>query len=242
MEFAGIYGTHQRMQIPIEIGVVLHDPASDTVSFAGKAFARDIEVELWKNITNDIGKRIDGSRRVFNLARPGGSLEFDKRFHLDPEGAHRARSAIAEVHRDVKEFMQALNRKNIDTLAFFARKREVETFQRARVNLSGFAIRDLQSEIRHEYALKEDVSLDRMSLVIGFSLHADTITSTHFRYTIPEKFRYIIKPHKAIGDAARMLLVSQEFRNYPGEFEAGVKEHVRHYEAQKIPPQGEETS
>jgi hypothetical protein len=242
MEFAGIRGTRQGMQIPIEIGVVLHDPASNTISLAGKAFSRDIEVELWKNITNDVGKRVDGHRRVFNLARPGESLPDDRKFRLDADGARHARTAIAEVHADVRAFMQTMNKKNIDTLVFFARKRELETFQRARVNLGGFTIRDLQSEIRHAYSLKEDVSLDRMSLVIGFTLHATAITSTHFRYPVPEKFRYIIKPHKAIGDTARMLLVSQEFRNYPQEFEQGVREHLRTYDARKIPPEKEETT
>ncbi|MEI8332018.1 MAG: hypothetical protein WCF90_10300 [Methanomicrobiales archaeon] len=38
MELAGIYGTHQRMQIPIEIGVVLHNPETDSLSFVGKPF------------------------------------------------------------------------------------------------------------------------------------------------------------------------------------------------------------
>jgi hypothetical protein len=242
MEFAGIYGTHQRMQIPIEIGVVLHNPATDSVSFAGKAFVQDIEVELWKNVTDDIGKRIDGNRRVFNPTRPGGSLQFDKKYHLDAEGARLARAAIAKVHDEIREFMQALNRKNITTLVFFARRREVETFQRARVKMNGFTVRDLQSEIRHEYVLKEDVSLDRMSLVVGFSINSAKLSSTHFTYPIPEKFRYMIKPHKAIGDAARMLLVSQEFHHYPGEFESGVREHVRHYESRKIQPQDEETT
>ena len=169
-------------------------------------------------------------------------MAFDKKYHLDNDGAHRAQEAIAAVHGDIREFMHVLNRKNIDTLAFFARKREVETFQRARVNLGGFTLRDLQSEIRSKYSLKEDVSLDRMSLVIGFALESGIISSAHFTYPIPEKFRYIIKPHKAIGDANRMLLVSQEFRHHPGEFEAGVREHVRHYELRKIPPQDEETT
>jgi hypothetical protein len=242
MEFAGIRGTRQGMQIPIEIGVVLHDPVSDTISLTGKAFSRDIEVELWKNVTDEVGKRVDGHRRVFNLTRPGESLPDDRKYRLDADGTRHARVAIAEVHADLRAFMQALNKKNIDTLVFFAKKREVETFQRARVNLGGFFIRDLQSEIRHEYSLKEDVSLDRMSLVIGFSLHSDSITSMHYRYAIPEKYRYIIKPHKAIGDTARMLLVSLEFKNHPQEFEEGVREHLRHYEARKTPPQNEETA
>jgi len=242
MEFAGIRGTRQGMQIPTEIGVILHDPVSDKVAFAGKAFSHDVEVELWKNVTDEVGKRVDGHRRVFNLTRPGETLPDDRKFRLDAEGARHARKAIAGAHADIRAFMQALNHKNIDTLAFFARRREMETFQRARVNTGGFVIRDLQSEIRHEYSLKEDVSLDRMSLVIGFSLRTDAITSTHFRYAIPERFRYIIKPHKAIGDAARMLLVSQEFRLHHTEFEEGVREHVRHYEARKAPPLDTETT
>lgn len=56
MEFAGIYGTHQSMEIPIEIGVVIHQPDSDTVLFTGKAFNRNIDIELWKNIADDVGK------------------------------------------------------------------------------------------------------------------------------------------------------------------------------------------
>ena len=52
MEFAGIRGTRQGMQIPTEIGVVLHDPATGSISFAGKWLSKDIEVELWKNVTD----------------------------------------------------------------------------------------------------------------------------------------------------------------------------------------------
>ena len=235
MEFAGIRGTRQGMQIPTEIGVVLHEPVSDQISFAGRAFCHDVEVELWKNITNDVGKRVDGCSRAFNLSRPAETLPDDKKYRLTAEGARCARKAIAGAHADVRAFMQALNAKNIDTLTFFAKRREMEAFRRARVNTSGFLIRDIQSEIRHEYSLKEDVSLDRMSLVIGFALNGKTLSSAHFSYKIPDRFRYIIKPHKAIGDAARMLLVAQEFHHHPREFEAGVKEHIRNYDAQKTP-------
>ena len=83
MEFAGIYGTHQAMQIPIEIGVVVHQPGMDEISFTGRAFSRKIDVELWKNVTDDVGKRITGKRRVFNLECPRHSKPFDKKFHLE---------------------------------------------------------------------------------------------------------------------------------------------------------------
>jgi hypothetical protein len=234
MEFAGIYGTRQTLQIPIEIGVVLHDPDTDTLSFAGKPFSYDIDVELWKNITNDVGKRVDGKRRVFNLAKPDLTREFDRRFGLDSAQKRAARVAINAVYRDLREFMQALNRREIGTLVFFARQREIETFRHARVNTEGFVIRDLQTEIKSRFSLKEHVSLDRMSLVIGFGIDKTAIFSRNLSYRIPEKFRYVIKPHKAIGDAARMLLLDAEFNRFEEVFRELVEGHMAEYERRRL--------
>jgi hypothetical protein len=234
MEFAGIYGTHQSMQIPLEIGVIIHHPESDGLSFAGKAFDRTIDVELWKNITDDVGKRIEGQRRVFNLASRGHTKMFDKKFHLDAEGRREASRAIAGVHLDLREFMQALNQKDIGTLVFFARRREMETFQNSRVKTDGFIIRDLQDEIRSCFHLKEHVSLDRVSLVTNFGITKSTVSSAHFSYSLPEKFRYLIKPHKAIGDAARMFLVDLEVHRFPEKFEKQLTGHIEEYERRKI--------
>jgi len=230
MEFAGIYGTHQRMQIPIEIGVVLHNPETDVLSFAGKPFRADVEVELWKNILNDVGKRVDSRRRVFNLADTVRTQQFDHRFHLSPAGARKARTAIAAVNADLRLFMQALNSRNIGTLVFFARQREMVAFRQARVRTDGFLTRDIQQEIAHEMQLKEQISLDRMSLIIGFGITSNSIKSAHLSFTIPPQYQYVIKPHKAIGDAARMFLVDMEFRQYLTETRAGLKDHILQYE------------
>jgi hypothetical protein len=233
MEFAGIYGTHQGIQIPIEIGVVIHDPDSDVLSFSGKAFNYNIDVELWKNITDDVGKRVEGQRRVFNLASRGHTKFFDKKIHMGEEGRKEARRAIASVHRDLREFMQTLNQKDIGTLVFFARRREMETFRNSHVNTDGFLIRDLQDEIRSCFHLKEHVSLDRVSLVTNFGITRSAISSVHFSYTLPEKFRFLIKPHKAIGDAARMFLVDREYHQYPEKFGELLMGHIGEYERRK---------
>jgi hypothetical protein len=233
MEFAGIYGTHQGMQIPIEIGVVIYQPDTDSLSFAGKAFSQTIDVELWKNITDDVGKRIDGRRRVFSLASHGHTKIFDKKFHLGEEGQKEARQAIASIHQDLREFMQALNRKDIGTLVFFAHHRETDTFRHSGVKTDGFLIRDLQDEIRSYFHLKEHVSLDRISLVTHFGITASRVCSAHFSYALPEKYRYLIKPHKAIGDAARMFLVDQEFHRYPEKFGDDLTGHINEYEPRK---------
>jgi hypothetical protein len=234
MEFAGIYGTRQRIQIPIEIGVVIHQPDSEILSFNGKAFNWNIDVELWKNITDDVGKRIEGQRRVFNLASPGHSKIFNKKFHLDRAGQKDADRTIAGVYKDLRQFMQALNDKEIGILVFFACRREMETFRCSKVRTDDFLIRDLQEEIRSCFQLKEHISLDRMSLVTRIGITTSSVSSAHFSYSIPEKFRYLIKPHKAIGDAARMFLVDQEFHQYPEEFGKLLTGHLSEYERRKI--------
>jgi len=234
MEFAGIYGTHQGMQIPIEIGVVIHQPDTDILSFVGKAFNRNIDVELWKNITDDVGKRIEGKRRVFNMAFPGHTKSFDKKFHLDTNGRKEAGRAIAAVYQDLHKFMQALNHKDISTLVFFARRRETETLRNSRVKTNSFLIRDLQDEIRSSFHLKEHVSLDRVSLITRFGITKSTVSSAHFSYILPEKFRYLIKPHKAIGDAARIFLVDLEFHRYKDNFGEHLTGHIEEYERRKM--------
>jgi hypothetical protein len=233
MEFAGIYGTCQGMQIPVEIGVVIHQPDTDSLSFAGKAFNHNIDVELWKNITDEVGNRIDGKRRVFNLALPGHVKSFDKKFHLDTDGRKEARREVAAVFRDLREFMQALNHKDIGTLVFFARRREMETFRYSRVRTGDFLIRDLQDEIRSYFHLKDHISLDRVSLVSQFGIAMSRVSSAHFSYVLPEKYCYQIKPHRAIGDAARMFLVDLEFHHYPEKFGDVLTGHINEYERRK---------
>jgi hypothetical protein len=234
MEFAGIYGTHQGMQIPIEIGIVIHHPDTDELSFAGKAFSYSVDVELWKNITDDLGKRIDGHRRIFNMASRGHTKNFDRKFHLGAEGRKEARRAIAAINQEVRNFMRTLSRGDTGTLVFFARRREMETFRDSRVTTDGFLIRDLQDEIRSHFHLKEHVSLDRAALVTHFGITKSTISSDHFSYALPEKYRYLIKPHKAIGDAARMFLVDREFRGFPEKFAEQLTGHLEEYEQRKL--------
>jgi hypothetical protein len=126
--------------------------------------------------------------------------------------------------------MQALNSRNIGTLVFFARQREQVAFRQARVRTDGFLTRDIQHEIAHAMQLKEQISLDRMSLIIGFGITSTTIKSAHLSYSIPQQYQYVIKPHKAIGDAARMFLVDMEFGQYQKETRAGIDDHILQYE------------
>ena len=71
-------------------------------------------------------------------------------------------------------------------------------------------------------------------LPVYIGITKSTVGSAHFSYTLPEKSRYLIKPHKAIGDAVRMFLVDLEFHQYPEKFGEQLTGHIREYECRKM--------
>jgi len=112
---------------------------------------------------------------VFNLESPLHSKPFDKRYHMSTGGRNEARRVTGSVYQDLRQFMQALNQKDIRTLVFFAGRRYMETFGKAGVITKNFFIRDLQEEIGSRFYLKEPHSLDRVSLVSYFGITASRV-------------------------------------------------------------------
>jgi hypothetical protein len=223
MEFGGVYGTYQRMNIPIEIGTLLYNPESDEIDLSGKKFRYDIDVEQWLNKTDDWGRTKGVKKRIFNLENSDSQKEYDKKFHLDAAGRKKAHKISGIINYDLNVYMQHLLERNIKTLVFYAKNCELQIFERAKVDLSNVIIRDLQKEIKDHYELQNLRSLDRLSYLVNFKLSNQKISSDNYTYSIPERFRYLIKPHKAIGDAARMFLLSKEFYHHADELKKKIQ-------------------
>ena len=226
MEFGHICGTYQAQVIPVEVGVAIHIPETDELRFAGKKISYDIDVELWKHVTDDLGRTVDRSVTIANLGRKEYTKPYSGKIRLDKKGRDRAYEISRAAHADLREFMRSLNKFNIDTLVFFADGMEKKAFRAARVNTDGFVVRDLQKEIQKAFSMKEAMALDRLSIAIGFEIRRGFVLSENFKYEIPDQFQYLIKPHKAIGDAARIFMLSQEFYKFPEKFRHLVDQHL----------------
>jgi hypothetical protein len=223
MEFGAVYGTHQQINIPVEIGTVLYNPESDEIDLSGKKFCYDLDVEQWANVTDPKGRTKGVRPRVFNLEKPDSPILYEKRFHLDDDGIRTAHGISEIIQKDLRGYLQNLLNQNIRTIVFFAKKRELDAFRRAKVDISTLIVHDLQKEIKNHYDLLDIKSLDRLSYLINFNLSNQTIRSENYSYTIPKKFLDLVKPHKAIGDAARMFLLSKEFYHHTDELREKIK-------------------
>ena len=226
MEFGGICGTWQRMKVPVEAGVVIHDRENDVLSFAGRKFTYDIDITIWKNITDELGRTIGKNPCSLNPAKKGSEVEGQRKIRLDPEQRKTAYRTTVTVHRELQDFMRGFNGLGISTLVFFAADYERTTLAQAKVRLEGFKVHDLQRDIKTAFSQKEVMSLDRLSYVIDFVARNSTISSRHFRYGVPSGFRDWLEPHTAVGDAARMFLLSQELEFYPDELRERVNQYL----------------
>jgi len=50
--------------------------------------------------------------------------------------------------------------------------------------------------------------------------------SSNFRYNVPNKYKHLIKPHKALGDSARIFLAYKEFNHDKNKFKKRMNKHL----------------
>jgi hypothetical protein len=227
MEFGHVYGTHRSVVMPIEVGAVVYGRDDDRPVFAGRTFAYDIEVEVWQNRTGALGVRTGVETSVANPGKGLDGMPYDPSHHLGTRGWQRARRVAAASFADLGEFMIDLcDEDGISQFAFFARGMEAKALARAGFDLSGYRCTDLQHEVRAALRMRDVLSLDRVSCIIGFTHGQREILSRHYRYPVPEVYDGRISPHTAVGDAARIFLLAREFYADKEGFLAAAGEYL----------------
>jgi len=212
MEFGHVYGTHRRIVMPIEVGAVTYDPGTDSAAFSGRTFAHDLEVEIWKNMTDGLGRRTGVVTTVANTGRNIGGLPYDPHFRLNRAGWGRARTTAAASFGELARFMGDLcSRGGPVAFTFFARSMECRALDRAGFDLGPYACTDLQHEVGAALGMKNFLSLDRAARIIGFDSGSGGVRSNNYRYPVPDRYSPFIRPHRAVGDAARIFLLAREF-------------------------------
>jgi len=231
MEFGGICGTWQRMKLPLEAGVVIHEMEPDRIVFSEKQFRFDIDVTVWKNITDEMGRTVGKNPCTMNPAQNRAEDGHVRKIRFNMQERRRAGLISRTIHEELKNYFKGLNGFGISEVVFFAAEYEKTALARAGVTLAGFNVRDLQEEIRIER--KQSVlSLDRLSYVIGFGFDGSDVFSTHFRYSVPPAFRNHMHPHDALGDATRIFLAAQELTFHPENLREKIEEYIKICEAE----------
>lgn len=212
MEFGQIYGSYRRDFVPTEIGMVIYDVRTDVVTFRGKRFEYPGALVMRKNTVDELGTRMETVKRLI-VPSTGEIKEFDPDYFVRGRARREKQAMAAPVYHSLADFFRSLRfiRGNVP-LVFFGCAEDVNLLKRAGLRIERNLVIDLQKKLRDE--LKFVFSLDRAAVMMEFGSDLQFIASRRFRYRIPNNFRYLVKPHKAVGDAARIFLLYKEFTEY----------------------------
>ena len=223
IEFGYVYGTSRAVMMPVEIGAVIHHPGVDSVRYAGEQFRYDIDVEVWKKVTDPCGRTVGVATTVANMGRGRYGAAYDHYFRLPGDRVSAAEETAGKAFADLRVFMGSLLTDDITEIVVFAADMERRAFRTADVPLDGRRLVDLQREIRRRLGMKQVLSLDRLARLIDFSAENGAVASTYFRYPVPPGYRHLLDVHRGMGDAVRMFLLAREFQERLPELEKRVR-------------------
>ncbi|MDD3069653.1 hypothetical protein [Methanoculleus horonobensis] len=224
IEFGYVYGTCRAVMMPIEIGAVVHRPQDDSVRYLGEQFCYDVDVEIWKKVTDGCGKTVGVATTVANMGRGEYGRPYNHSYRIPGAGVPAAKATAQRAFADLRLFMESIvSAGDARAIVVFAASMEKRAFRAAGFSLDGCMLVDLQREIRRHFKMKQVLSLDRLARLIDFSADDSVVASTHFRYPVPRECRHILAAHRGMGDAVRTFLLAREFQ----ENRPHIEERIR---------------
>jgi hypothetical protein len=228
IEFGYVYGTCRGVMMPIEIGAVVHRLEDDSVRYVGEQFWYDIDVEIWKKVTDACGKTVGVATTVANMGRDEYGMPYDHSYRISGDEVPAAKATARNAFADLRLFMESVvSAGDTPAIVVFAASMEKRAFRTANFSLDGCMLVDLQREIRRRFGMKQVLSLDRLSRLIDFSADGSTIASTHFRYPVPREYGHLLGAHRGMGDAVRTFLLAREYRENLPDLEERIRTLIK---------------
>lgn len=224
MEWGQVYGSYRGDFIPIEVGAVISSSEDNVPILESKKFRHDINLVIRRNTINQVGKTIGFSEWVANIGRGEYQKPFDPSYRLKKTDKIAAKKLSLKVLSELRQYLHSLLKKyQVSQIVLFGGREDLNLLRKANINTSSIMIVDIQCTIQNE--LRYLFSLDKISLIIGFYSSNKVFGSENLRYPLPERYKYLIKPHRAIGDACRIFVIYEEFF----KFKLGFVQRCRNY-------------
>ncbi len=217
MEWGQVYGSYRRDFIPIEVGAVISGSEDGVPVLESKKFRHDIDLVIRRNTINQVGKTIGFSEWVANIGRGEYQKPFDPSYRLKKTDKIAARKLSLKVLGELRQYLHSLFKKyQVSQIVLFGGNEDLKLLRKANINTTNITIIDIQRTVQKE--IRYLFSLDKISLIIGFYSSKKFFGSENLRYPLPERYKYLIKPHKAIGDSCRIFVIYEEFFKAKLEF------------------------
>ncbi len=216
LKYGNIYGGYPNYYAISEASFLVFQPDTNKIFLESMTNELDVDIVNVFSKTDDLGNTIAKVREVMNM-RTHRIRPYDEEFQLDERQLDYAFRNLRPARNNLKRFLgKCMMKYRPQVIYTFDGRRDIFLCEKAGIQFHRVEILDLQKDITKETNYL--FSLNKLAKVINFQNTQTHLRSNGFEYWLhPIAARQIV-PKSAAYDAARLLMVTQEFTQNKDDF------------------------
>ena len=216
LKYGNIYGGYPNFYAISEIALLVFERGSNKIFLESWINQANVDIVDVYAETDDLGHTTRRVREVLNM-RTNRRYRYEEDFRLEEEELQYAFRNLRSTKMAVRNFLlKNLRKYRFHDLIVFDGRRDIFLCERSGVDFSYVNIIDIQKDLNRETDYL--FSLNKLATVIDFHTDRSYLRSNNLEYWLhPIAARQIV-PGTAAFDAARLLMVFNEYTEVHGDF------------------------
>lgn len=215
LKYGNIYGGYPNFYAVSEASLLVYEPSTQRIFLESWMNNADVDIVSVYSKVNELGHTIGRGREVINMRSRRRKVHKEE-FRLEDHDLERSFFNLRPTRRPLKMFFLKNFRKyGIRDIVTFDGRRDVFLLEKAQVDFGRINIMDLQKELNQETDYL--FSLNKLAVITGFDVDTHLV-SNNLRYWLHPIAARQIQPKTAAYDAARLLMVHNEYREHHDDF------------------------
>jgi len=216
LKYGNIYGGYPNFYAISEIALLVYEEGTNKIFLESWINNSNIDIVSVYSKVNELGHTIGRAKEVINL-RTRRRKPFKEDFRLDDRQLQYSFKQLRPTKMPIKNFLIKNFRKyRFRDIVVFDGRRDVFLCERSGANFSRYNIVDLQKDLNKETDYL--FSLNKLSVVINFDNDRSYLRSNNLEYWLHPIASRQITPKSAAFDAARLMMVYNEYHQYHDDF------------------------
>jgi hypothetical protein len=216
LKYGNIYGGYPNFYAISEIALLVFERGSNKIFLESWINQANVDIVDVYAETDELGHTTRRVREVLNM-RTNRRYRYEEDFRLEEEELQYAFRNLRSTKMAVRNFLfKNLRKYRFDDLIVFDGRRDIFLCERSGVNFDYINIIDIQKDLNRETDYL--FSLNKLATVIDFHTDQSYLRSNNLEYWLhPIAARQIV-PGTAAFDAARLLMVFNEYTERHDDF------------------------
>ena len=216
LKYGNIYGGYPNFFAISEISLLVFEGRNNKIFIETWSNKLDVDFVSVYSKVNELGHTLSRVKEVVNM-RTGRTRPFMEDFKLDDRALQYTFKKLRPVQGWIKKFLLTNFKKyGIRDIITFDGRRDIFLCERSGINFDRMNIVDLQRELNKETDYL--FSLKKLSVIANVRVEGSYLRSNNLEYWLHPIAAKQLMPRSAAWDAARLLMIHNEYREYHDDF------------------------